>query len=78
MTVILSEHEPPNSVEDDESTVPPLAPPQASDPAPDLAKEVAELKRQNQELAAKVSAMEEEDAALERSLLSKESPFPSR
>lgn len=34
-------------------------------PAADLAEEVAELKRQNQELAAKVAAMEEEDARME-------------
>ena len=31
-------------------------------PSPDIAAELAELKRQNQELAAKVAAMEEEDA----------------
>ncbi len=32
---------------------------------PDIAAELAELKRQNQELAAKVAAMEEEDARME-------------
>ena len=44
---------------------------------PDLATEIAELKRQNQEMAAKVAAMEEEDALLGLTDVSSKSPSVS-
>lgn len=60
-------------------TVPPLIPsPQVAESPPNLAAELAELKRQNQEMAAEIAAMKEEDDALERSLMAKKSPFPFR
>lgn len=51
-------------------TVPPPVPTpspveQESDPLAALTKELAELKRQNQEMAAEIAAMKEEDAAME-------------
>lgn len=45
--------------------IPVHASPVSESPAPDIAAEIVELKRQNQELTAKVAAMEEEDAKME-------------